>query len=194
MCRAARARCMSRSSLDGSIVQRTSFLNDVEFQRLLAHARPSYIERRDLWAFVARLDLALSALAPALFEAMQHETGFTSADCAELLEGTQAYLRGYRDVLEQWERTPTASVAYRLGADARQIQLTRVGWGTVAIVLPQNAFLLIAITALLNALAADNAIILRAPNSRRALPRFLRWPSGRLRHHGLRSAWCWCGR
>ena len=47
--------------------------------------------------------------------------------------------------------------------EGRQIRLVPSPWGTVVVILPQNAFLILAVTTLLNALAAGNRVILRAP-------------------------------
>lgn len=160
-----------RSVLDGTLMQRTRLLDPYELERLVHAPCGAPLSCAALWSFVERLECALTGLTPLLLETIQHETGFVERDCVELLEGSLSYLREFSQMLAQHEHAADASLGaalpYQLGDAAttqrRQIRLIRSAWGTVAVILPQNAFLLIALTTMLNALATGNRVILRAP-------------------------------
>jgi len=151
-----------RSPVDGSRVQVAHVLAPQELERLLEASMNVAIDQAEVWLFTERLHAALQAIAPLLLATMQLETGFTGKDCAELLEGTLAYVRGFKQSFEQGNIGPADPLPYHAG-HARRIRLVRSAWGTLAVILPQNAFLLIAVTTLLNALATGNRVILRAP-------------------------------
>jgi acyl-CoA reductase-like NAD-dependent aldehyde dehydrogenase len=152
-----------KSPVDQSLIQRAHFLAQHELDFLLQDTRFVSIDREELWSFAARLHAALDTLSPLLLQAMQLETGFTRKDCEELLNGTLQYVHEFRHSFEQSSHLLSHPLSYGLPEQARRICLTRVPWGTVAVILPQNAFLLIAVTTLLNALATGNKVILRAP-------------------------------
>jgi hypothetical protein len=94
---------------------------------------------------------------------VERETGFPPEDCAELVQGTLDYARGFAAQVLGSDTVPGPALGYDPGGQPRQIRMARAPWGTVAVVLPQNAFLLLAVTCLLNALAAGNRVVLRAP-------------------------------
>jgi acyl-CoA reductase-like NAD-dependent aldehyde dehydrogenase len=152
-----------RSPADGSLIQRVHFLDAHELDFLLQETRFVPIDREEVWLFAARLHAALDALSPLLLKTLQLETAFTKKDCEELLGGTLAYVRDFRRALARCEQAPAGPLSYQLPSQVRRIHLTRCAWGTIAVILPQNAFLLIAVTTLLNALATGNRVILRAP-------------------------------
>lgn len=152
-----------RSPLDGSLLQRISLLSCDEIDHLLREPRCRPIDPRDVWSFAGRLYAELHALAPALLDAMQRETGFIKRDCAELLDSALSYILKFRDTFAQNDCMPSRVMPYTVAGQRRQIRLVRIPWGTVAVILPQNAFLLMAVTVLLNALVTGNCVILRAP-------------------------------
>lgn len=160
------------SPADNTLVQSLRLLDDAELARLVAPCSPNVIASAGnpavLWPFVARLESALGALSPLLHDAMQRETGFVAFDCDEMTLGAREYVRDFRRRWEEHEARTAAGkpppLVWRAAEQQeRQIHLARASWGTVAVVLPQNAFLLLAVTCLLNALAAGNRVILRAP-------------------------------
>jgi acyl-CoA reductase-like NAD-dependent aldehyde dehydrogenase len=95
-----------------------------------------------------------------LLEATQLETGFIRSDCEEVIEGVLAYVQDFPETLQSSQAAP---LHYDCGPQKRRIRLVPTAWGTVAVVLPQSAFLILGVTCLLNALAAGNRVILRAP-------------------------------
>ncbi len=151
-----------RSPADGSCIQIAHILDPQELEQLLQVPMVATVDQAEVWLFTERLHAALQTLAPLLLETMQLETGFTGKDCQELLEGTLLYIRGFRQALDHSTAVPAKPVPYH-AEHARRIHLARSAWGTVAVILPQNAFLLIAVTSMLNALATGNRVILRAP-------------------------------
>jgi glyceraldehyde-3-phosphate dehydrogenase (NADP+) len=150
-----------KSPVDKSLIQRVNLLNEDERDALLsaqiAISRPNCEELKH---FCERFLAALQAEHSDLLEATQLETGFIRSDCEEVLEGVLAYVRDFPDSLQD---TETATLHYDSGPQKRQIRLVSTAWGTVAVVLPQSAFLILGVTCMLNALAAGNRIILRAP-------------------------------
>ena len=152
-----------RSPVDASLIQRTYLLDQHELEHMLGERPCTRIDQSEVWPFAARLHAALAALSPLLLETMQFETGFTKQDCEEMLEGSLAYVSDFKCSLHTAQAGDPNPLPYAVGVQQRQIQLARVPWGTVAVILPQNAFLLIALTTMLNALATGNSVILRAP-------------------------------
>jgi acyl-CoA reductase-like NAD-dependent aldehyde dehydrogenase len=152
------------SPIDGSLLQQANLLSETELEHLLK-PQPvlSPIEPEELWRFCGRFREALHRLRKPLLEATQWETAFLRADCEELLHGSLEYVSTFRSYWESIGHTTPNPIAYELPAEARRIRLVPCAWGTVAVILPQNAFLLVAVTCLLNALATGNRIILRAP-------------------------------
>jgi lactaldehyde dehydrogenase len=152
--------------LDGRPVQRVDLLDEREL-RLLAQSPtgddPPPADAAFLWRFALALHGSLERRVPLLREAVERETGFPPEDCAELVQGTLDYARGFAAQVLGSDTVPGPALGYDPGGQPRQIRMARAPWGTVAVVLPQNAFLLLAVTCLLNALAAGNRVVLRAP-------------------------------
>jgi acyl-CoA reductase-like NAD-dependent aldehyde dehydrogenase len=151
-----------RSPANNSCIQIAHVLDQQELDRLLQAPMAATVDQAEVWAFTERLHTALHALAPLLLETMQLETGFTGKDCEELLEGTLTYMRDFKQSLDHSTAAVAEPLPYHAG-HPRHIRLARSAWGTVAVILPQNAFLLIAVTTMLNALSTGNRVILRAP-------------------------------
>jgi acyl-CoA reductase-like NAD-dependent aldehyde dehydrogenase len=120
-------------------------------------------DAEELTRFCARFYEAMQHLGPPLRVAMGLETAFVRADCTEVLDGALEYVREFPGYWERCVRPAVALPPYELEGATRQIHLVCCAWGTVAVILPQNAFLILAVTTLLNALAAGNRVILRAP-------------------------------
>ncbi len=157
------------SPADNALVQNVRLLDEAELACLVGpppNVAAAAGDPAALWPFVARLGAALDDLSPLLHDAMRRETGFAASDCDEMTLGAREYVREFRRRWKEHAAQAAAappSLAWVAGGGERQIHLSRVPWGTVAVVLPQNAFLLLAVTCLLNALAAGNRVILRAP-------------------------------
>lgn len=152
------------SPVNGTLIQRVSLLSQQEIASLAASILPpSPIEPEQLWGFTVRLYQALDAMRPLLVEALRLETGFVSEDAEELIAGSLAYVDRFCNLPSEVTEPGALAQTYRQKEQTRQIHLTRAAWGTVVVILPQNAFLLLAVTTLLNALAAGNRVVLRAP-------------------------------
>ncbi len=152
-----------RSPVDQSVVQQVHLLDDHELDLLLLQKPILDLDQDELWRFTTRFHKALRSLWEPLLEAMLWETAFTRADCEEVLQGSLDYVRDYRHSLRSIRRPLVAPVKYQLPTGERQLRLVSSPWGTVAVILPQSAFLISAVTCMLNALAAGNRVILRAP-------------------------------
>ena len=154
----------ARSPIDTSVVQRVSTLNREELACLLspdtALTTPS---PTDLRSFCIRLSAALEEMRDSFSEATLWETAFLPGDCEEMVDGTLLFLKEYCEVKEMRRRLPAAGMAYQDGPQERRIELLSIPWGTVAVILPQNAFLFLAVSSMVNAIAAGNRVILRAP-------------------------------
>ncbi|MBV9469860.1 MAG: aldehyde dehydrogenase family protein, partial [Abitibacteriaceae bacterium] len=121
------------------------------------------LDHDELWRFTSRFHKSLKSLAEPLLEAMLWETAFTRGDCEEVLQGSFDYVHDFRHSLRSIRRPLVAPIKYQIPGQERQIRLVSAPWGTVAAILPQSAFVITAVTCLLNALAAGNRVILRAP-------------------------------
>ena len=153
-----------RSPADRSVIQRVCLLDERELAALVAMdgALPR-LDPAERPRFCLRLGDELHAFTGPPLEAMRSETAFVRADAEEMLQGTLAYVRAFAASWEQCQRPLIPVPPYPLGPTVRQIRLVPSPWGTVVVILPQNAFLILAVTTLLNALAAGNRVILRAP-------------------------------
>ena len=151
------------SPCDGSLIQSAALLSADELNQLFAPQAPLEISFDEVENFAPRLHVALEELREPLLEAMQRETGFITRDCEELLEGSLAYAEQFSDEFSRVQNAPDGPIFYEANGQQRSIKLMRVPWGTVAIILPQNAFLIVGLTAIFNALATGNRVILRAP-------------------------------
>jgi glyceraldehyde-3-phosphate dehydrogenase (NADP+) len=152
------------SPLDGSLLQSVHLLSATEEEKLFSPCVPqSQLENDAVFEFARHLHRELETLLPSLIEARQWETGFTRRDCQELQEGTLAYVSGFEEYFKGIASAAPPDSFYEVDAHSRRIQLVTSPWGTVALVLPQNASVLVGVTGLLNALITGNRIILRPP-------------------------------
>lgn len=151
------------SPCDGSLIQGAQLLSSEELQTLFAPQEPLKNTLGEVESFSLRLHAALDELRQPLLEAMQRETGFITRDCEELLEGSLAYVAQFSDEFSRQQNLQHFPILYEANGQNRSINLMRVPWGTIAIILPQNAFLLVGLTAIFNGLATGNCVILRAP-------------------------------
>ncbi|PQV63292.1 Acyl-CoA reductase [Abditibacterium utsteinense] len=157
------------SPFDGRVIQKSHVLSPPDLSALFGFpASSAHWTESDIYAFTHRLQLELQDLAPALREATQLETAFSATDCEEIVEGTLSYLKGFFDYYSQV--SPLASVTLNYEAEnngappvQRKIVLKSCPWGTVVVMMPQNAVLLIGVICLLNALITGNRVVLRAP-------------------------------
>ena len=151
------------STLDGSLLHQTAMLSWEQLQDLAAASAPidsPYAREAPLADFLDRLADQLDRRRASLIHAMRHETGFIPGDCEEVFGGVLALLRGFC-------ASDAAAAKDRIKDyvhDGRAIRLSSAPWGSIAVVLPQNAFLYLAVTCLANALAAGNRVVLRAPS------------------------------
>ena len=127
----------------------------------LLHAAPGQVrlDGSALRKFCARLHAELLALRTELTEAARVETAFIASDCEELVDSSLEHVRGFPDHFAALQDAHSPLIRY----GERRIELADVPWGTVAVILPQSAFLYLAVTCMLNALAVGNRVILRAP-------------------------------
>ncbi|HVF10868.1 MAG TPA: aldehyde dehydrogenase family protein [Abditibacteriaceae bacterium] len=152
------------SPLDHLLIQQVRLLDECEMEFLLRPGPALPLMNPDeLWSFAERLHTTLQNLFDPLLETMQLETAFIRADCEEVLQGTLNFIRDFQQSVVSIRRCLVAPVRYELEGQARQIRMAASPWGTVAVILPQSAFLIMGVTSLLNALAAGNRVILRAP-------------------------------
>lgn len=138
----------------GTSIQQFRLLSSGEIDRLFA-PRPRF-RKSDLTEPCRRLAEMLCAEREFAATSMRLATGFNVADCHEMLDGAIHLLQHFDP-----SATPTAKPS---SYDGRNIDLVRAPWGTVAVVLPQNAFLIVSLTCLLSALSSGNRVILRAPS------------------------------
>ena len=159
------------SPVDRSCVQRVNLIDERELKALL-HPKPTLnLNADELWRFTERLYNVLCEMERSLLQAMRWETAFTLADCQEVTAGSLQFVHDFRQSLQSIRRPLVAPIQYQIEAPAgssaaavaRRIRMVSSPWGTIAVILPQSAFLITAVTCLLNALAAGNRVILRAP-------------------------------
>ena len=149
------------SPADGSLVQGVCLLSGDELEALTRTRQA--VPAEDAGSLAVRLSTALAHLRRPLQQAMVLETGFTVGDCDEILEGCLDYLDNYSGNITGCFHGDAPPQSYQTSNATRQIRMAVCPWGTVAVILPQNAFLLLALTCLLNGVAAGNRVILRAP-------------------------------
>ena len=151
------------STLDAGVLHRTTMLSWEQLQTLAAAPAPLESPYRDgaaLAAFLERLARQLDRRREALIHAMRHETGFIPSDCDEVFAGVLALLHGF-PASDPNDVSPRESAKLQNG---RVAQFASAPWGTICVVLPQNAFLYLAAVCLAAALAAGNRVVLRAPS------------------------------
>ena len=151
------------SPLDGSVIQTVSLLDREELDALVAWDTSMPAGGSDeLRAFCLRLHAALHEFAPLLEDAMLRETAFVRPDCREMVAAGLEFVQCFPDVASGND-VGAVPIHYDVGSSRRQIRLSSSPWGTIAVILPQNAFLVVALTCLINALHTGNRVILRAP-------------------------------
>ncbi|HVL40016.1 MAG TPA: aldehyde dehydrogenase family protein, partial [Fimbriimonadaceae bacterium] len=146
------------SPIDGSTVQRVRTMTLDEIAMATNSLRP--LSAGGFEGAQARLMAALGPLEPELRESLQLETAYVTADCQELTLALLDFARDFKPLITA-SSGPTGSYGWPGGA--RSFELQRAPWGVIAMVLPRNAFALLAVTCILNALAAGNSVIVRAP-------------------------------
>ena len=152
------------SPLDSSRVQRARLIDPAEMSELLRPQPPlGTVDGDSLRSFCSRLHQQLHAVYPAILEATQWETAFVPRDCEEVVLSCLGYVKGFPEQFASLPDARPTPLGYRLGSGQRSIDQISVPWGTIAVILPQSAFLSLALTCLLNALASGNRVILRAP-------------------------------
>jgi acyl-CoA reductase-like NAD-dependent aldehyde dehydrogenase len=92
-----------------------------------------------------------------LTESIAQSTGFLDDDVCDVFEGLIEFSKRFS--------APGIESESALESHGRRIDLAHVPIGTVAAILPQNAFEILALTCTLNALAMGNRIVLRAPRA-----------------------------
>lgn len=153
----------SCSPLDGTPLGQTRQLTQNELNLLLAPTvHPLTIAPEDFKAFAERLYKALECMSEQIFEALQRETGFVSADCREVRDGILLFVRDFYDVGGAVRKDPPNRF-YEAEGQNRRLRQVAVPWGTVAVILPSSAALFLGLTCLFNALATGNRVILRFP-------------------------------
>ncbi|RYX81923.1 aldehyde dehydrogenase family protein [bacterium] len=151
------------SPVDGLPLGHTQHIDEEEMEALLAPLGQTLsISEEEVRAFATRLHAELRNVAAPIFEALRRETGFVARDCAEVRDGIVLYARDFWEVgfMEAASHQPQS---YRFEDADRDIRQVSVPWGTIVVVLPSSATLLLAVTCLLNALATGNRVILRFP-------------------------------
>ncbi|HEX8464829.1 MAG TPA: aldehyde dehydrogenase family protein [Abditibacterium sp.] len=152
------------SPWNGKVIQLAHVMTPADLHSLFAApAPPAAWTESDIFAFAQRLFHAIQELEKALREAMRLETAFSASDCDELMEGTRHYLARFAEYYAS--ATPTESLLqrYDCGSSEREIRLQPGAWGTVSVLLPQNALLFLAVVCVVNALVAGNRVVLRFP-------------------------------
>lgn len=152
------------SPLDGTLIQKIPMIDSEETKELLRVAHPlDRLDGEPLRLFCSRLHDELNALHESILEATKLETGFNRRDCEEVVQSCLEYVKGFPDYYASLTAPHPTPLGYTDTLGSRQIQQIEVPWGTIAVILPQSAFLFLAITCLLNALVTGNRVILRAP-------------------------------
>ncbi|HXG23316.1 MAG TPA: aldehyde dehydrogenase family protein [Chthonomonadales bacterium] len=96
-------------------------------------------------------------------QAMGWETGFIRRDCVEMFEAALTFLDHFPDYLRD-NRLADGAMPYTYPPDGRLLHLRRYPYGVVAVIAPQNAFLLLTLIAGLCALAMGNGVVVKAPS------------------------------
>ncbi|RYG25787.1 aldehyde dehydrogenase [bacterium] len=142
------------SPLDDSLIAAGELLGDLSL--LNGHELPREL---DFASLGQRLAEEIRLRQAAFVEAARLETGFTLRDCNELIDGALAYATAFAGHPSTQLNTATEGFT----SNERRMELVEVPYGTVAVILPNNAFLPLALACLLNALRAGNRVVLRSP-------------------------------
>lgn len=114
-------------------------------------------------ALAARLHARLTLRREEYLQAMGWETGFIRRDCTEMFEAALTFLDYLPDYLRD-NRLTDCVMPYTYPPDGRLLHLHRFPYGVVAVIAPQNAFLLLTLIAGLCALAVGNGVVVKAPS------------------------------
>jgi acyl-CoA reductase-like NAD-dependent aldehyde dehydrogenase len=144
----------ARSPLTDTVIARGELLGDLSL--LDGHALPVDL---DIALLGRLLSEGIESRRTEFVRAAHLETGFNLPDCEELIEGALAYAQAFAT----HRATQIAPRNEGFVSNARRLALVEVPYGTVAVILPNNAFLPLALACLLSALRAGNRVILRAP-------------------------------
>ncbi len=138
----------------GQTLQTVRLLSDHELVKLFSS--PSTYQPADLKSSVSALRTLMFDNRQSLILELRTSTGFGLADSTEVIDSCLQFLDGFESFCPSSEEGPTSR--------GRSITLVSVPWGTVAAILPQNAFLSMALLCLLHGSATGNRVILRAPS------------------------------
>lgn len=154
-CRGGGSAFEVRSPLDGSVITEGELLDDLSV--LAGSELPPDLDLAPVTHLIAE---GIRERRDAFVHAVRLETGFNLRDCEELIEGAFAYAKAFAD------HAATQVTPHQEGfaSHGRRLALIDVPVGTVAVILPNNAFLPLALACLLSALRAANRVILRAPS------------------------------
>jgi acyl-CoA reductase-like NAD-dependent aldehyde dehydrogenase len=153
------------SPLNDSLIQKVQLIDQKELSELLQSHHPS-VEKLDygsLSDFCSRLYEELNTLRSSILETVQWETAFIPSDCEEVVSACLEYVKEFPKHFSSLHDTKIATLHYEDASKQRKIDQLRVPWGTIATILPQSAFLYLALTCLLNGLVTGNRVILRVP-------------------------------
>lgn len=137
----------------GHVVQEAKLLDAAELSQLFPGVPSIDSVNFDDWRMA--LVVAMRRQRSEWLNALRSSNGFIVSDCDEIFDATVSFIEGFE--------TPPSPMHRSLESGGRSISIQYVPWGTVAAVLPQNAFLSLALTVLLNAIATGNRVVLRAP-------------------------------
>lgn len=143
-----------RSPLEDTVIAKGELLGDLSL--LDGH---SLTENLDIDRLGKILADGIESRRAQFVRATRLETGFSHQDCEELIEGALAYAQAFATHLA----TQIAPRNEGFVSNGRRLALVEVPYGTIAVILPNNAFLPLALACLLSALRAGNRVILRAP-------------------------------
>lgn len=89
------------------------------------------------------------------------ETGFTKQDSLDIVEGSIELVAYFSNYINDTSPTTTEAKFSYSHPVARKLKIISLPYGTIAVMTPQNAPLILELTVILNALAAGNSVVLR---------------------------------
>jgi acyl-CoA reductase-like NAD-dependent aldehyde dehydrogenase len=151
------------SPASGEVIGEVRVASPVEIADRLASlpAGAAEIDRSEALAFLDRLRDASLERRDELIETTVLETGFTEADCREMLDGTIEFLRDFAIHAREQDGPPRIVPHSYGGASTRQMQIMKRPYRCVGGIVPQNASFVLAITMIASALYAGARIVLR---------------------------------
>src|ERR1044072_1289823 len=118
-----------------------------------------YHQRPDLTALLESLRANLPPRRDQLVKLCISETGMSEHDAAESVDSAISLLHSFSSAPKSRRLVDCPSLG------GRTLQIGDAPWGVVATIVPQSAFLFLALTCLLNAATAGNAVLLRVPGA-----------------------------